>query len=331
MNGWCIIPYFILYNNDFFFAPINFPLVSHYLLPYHTPILYMDPENVVPLPSIPMEVPNSKSQQTTITIVSHLPASTVRPLRSFTGFLGEEVIQFVIYGIIIGIIISIGLINIYGYLILINLVILELLVVILFVRFRFGQWPFFQLRNRKSTHLGFQLYARLVKREDLLSSELAPWEQYTLDYELDFPSLSRIFTDITDHLWPSDTVHLLRMALTSVINPTPVILSCLLKGLNSPVEATVLPQESYELETSSGILLRLPPYTQTVINHPIYEAPPHDTEFCCKFNAMDLEIIWSLNDSTPQHFIQWLLEEHKTVVCFSVMLEVGYIVTHQFQ
>ena len=184
--------------------------------------------------------------------------------------------------------------------------------------------------NKQSTQIGFQLYVRLVEKENELINkhQKAPWERYSLEYELDYPSLSRIFATITDHLWPSDTVHLYRMALTSVINPTPIILSCLLKGLNSPVESTVLPQESYDLDSSSGIILRIPPYTQTVIDHPIYEATTNYTEFCCKFNAMDLEIVWSLNDSTPQQLIQWLLEEHKTVVCFSVMLDIIYFVKH---
>lgn len=142
VNGWCILPYFILYNYDFFFALINLPLVSHYFLPYHTPILYFDPEDT-PLASPSTQLP-SKQDTPTITLVSHTtPLFELRPLRSFTGFLNKEVIQFVMYGIVIGIIISTGLINIYGYLILMGLVVLELAVVILFVRYRFGQWPFF--------------------------------------------------------------------------------------------------------------------------------------------------------------------------------------------
>lgn len=105
LNGWCIVPYFMLWTYDMFFALINVPVVVHYFLPYHAPILYLDirKESEEEAQSSPQE----------IVLVSHLPTSN-KFIRPFTGFLGKEVIQFVIYGIIIGFLIGIGWLNIYG-------------------------------------------------------------------------------------------------------------------------------------------------------------------------------------------------------------------------
>lgn len=173
------------------------------------------------------------------------------------------------------------------------------------------------LGNKRSVQLGFQLYVYLVDKEGLDPlAQTAPWERFDLRFELDYPSLSRMFIDITDHLWPSDTVHLYRMAVVSVINPTPIALTCLLKGLTCQEKEESIP----------GIVIRLPPYKHTVIDNPVYETT---TETTCRFDAMDLDVMWSLSESTPQQLIQWMLEEQKMVVCFSVMLDLIYYVKHQ--
>lgn len=129
-NGWCILPFFILYSYDMFFALINIPLVVHYFLPYHTPIFYWN--------TIPKRESTSEED---IKLVSHIPESK-KPLL-YDGLIGKEVIQFIFYGIIIGLLIMLEWLNIYGYLILVGLVAIEVLIIISFVRIKFGLWPLF--------------------------------------------------------------------------------------------------------------------------------------------------------------------------------------------
>jgi hypothetical protein len=104
-------------------------------LPYHTPVVYYGAEEPIKenASSIYL-IPNSMNPNPPIK----------RPLRYFTGFLGKELLQYIFYGIVIGLLISFGLINIYGYLILLGFVFLEVLGVIFIVRLRFGIWPFFR-------------------------------------------------------------------------------------------------------------------------------------------------------------------------------------------
>lgn len=174
-----------------------------------------------------------------------------------------------------------------------------------------------QIGNKRSNQIGFQLYAHLIdKEEESLKQENAlPWERFDVTFSFDYHSLGRIFSEITDHLWPTDTVHLYRMSLLSVINPTPITISCLIQGLNWTKD-----------ECFKGIILRLPPYRNGVMDHPVFEESVEKEKTQCRFEEIDVEIIWSLNDSTPQQLIQWMLEEEKPIVCFSVMLDLIYCV-----
>lgn len=140
LNGWfCIMPYWILYVYDMFFALMNIPLVTHYFLPYHAPIIYFGNATE----DVNKKLAPRDSNKDAIVLIDHSPAS--KSLYYFRGFLGKDIIQFVVYGFIIGLLIAFGWLNIYGYLILLGFVSVEVLVVILFVRLRFGLWPFFHL------------------------------------------------------------------------------------------------------------------------------------------------------------------------------------------
>lgn len=178
--------------------------------------------------------------------------------------------------------------------------------------------------NKQSTQIGFQLYLHLKEKDQ--NEMMAPWERYDLCFELDYPSLSRIFTDITDHLWPSDTVHLYRMATASVINPTPIALACIIKGLTSPFPHSKIESTT---ESDSGIIIRLPPYSNHLVDNPVFEATFNYMDMHCRFDQVALDVIWSLHESTPQQLIQWMLEEEREMICFSVFLDLIYFIKHE--
>jgi hypothetical protein len=184
----------------------------------------------------------------------------------------------------------------------------------------------------RKSKIGFQLYATLEENEMASKPEAALWEQYRVTFHLDHHGIHRIFSTITDHLWPSDRVTLYRVALDCAINPSPVPLCIIFKGLlQAPREDEGAAAASAMHGRGGGgedmglvvpIAALANPMTSASV--PLFERASNKECGSCHFDSLDLEVSWSSQPTAQQMLTQWMLDEEKSIMCISVVLDMVY-------
>lgn len=133
LNGWfCILPYPLLYHDDFFTAFMNVPIVFNRFLPFRRPLLRIDTN----LKETIME--EGKAHPKIIEL-------NYKPVVIDTGLVNKDIILYVFYGILIATLIGLDLINLTGYLILIGTCTLVTLSLFLYLYFKFKTLPVFRI------------------------------------------------------------------------------------------------------------------------------------------------------------------------------------------
>jgi len=146
LNGWCLLPYVLLYNFDFFHAFMFIPIVFNWYLPFQYPLLRiynsitdLDLEHgkaaVSPPPS-----PQSASPTSPMPNIVYF---NYRPIVTDTGIVGKDIILYVFYGLLIAILIGMDFLNFYGYLILTGVCFVVTASIFLYIYLRFRVLPIF--------------------------------------------------------------------------------------------------------------------------------------------------------------------------------------------
>lgn len=132
LNGWCLLPYSFFWTADFLFAFLTLPVTIHYFLPYRRPLMEQRETLTSPLRN---------------TVGSYAKASSIQVSTQnrvlFDGLHGKEAIVYAFYAFLIAILISLKMINIYGYLIVVGLALLETTIILLYYGIYFKVWPVF--------------------------------------------------------------------------------------------------------------------------------------------------------------------------------------------
>ena len=141
LNGWCLLPYSLLYHFDFFHAFMNLPIVFNWYLPFQYPLLRMynsinDLEHGSPPPPPP--------PPSTISPLPNIVYFHYRPIVTDTGIVGKDIILYVFYGLLIAILIGLDFINFYGYLILAGACLAVTSGLFLYIYLRFHVLPIFR-------------------------------------------------------------------------------------------------------------------------------------------------------------------------------------------
>lgn len=142
LEGWCLLPYSLLYSYDFFTAFMNVPLVLHWFLPFRRPLIEKKSPSSIDLEDghNPQPAKRSNNNNGKMKVINILPEK--KPIYTINNKLvNKDIILFVIYGFVIALIIGLDMVNIYGYLILVGVSLTAFASVYTYVVLRFKQHP----------------------------------------------------------------------------------------------------------------------------------------------------------------------------------------------